>query len=76
MRLLGKKYILFVFPFPPMAQQKYLKTAILSAFTAETLCVTWYLKIPGGTIPFSILYFIAGCCMAVGLMSQRVCWET
>jgi hypothetical protein len=69
MRSLGEKYILFVFLFPAMAQQKYLKTAILTAFTVETFCVTWGLKIPGGTGFFSVLYFLAGLVLAIGLLS-------
>ncbi|HZE84087.1 MAG TPA: hypothetical protein VE035_07245, partial [Puia sp.] len=52
-----------------MVHQKYLRTTILAAFTAETLCVTWCLKVPGGTNFFSIIYFIAGIGMAIGLLS-------
>jgi hypothetical protein len=69
MRSLGKKYILFVFLFAPMVHQKYLKTTILTAFAVETGCVTWCLKVPGGSNFFSILYFIAGIVLATGLLS-------
>ncbi|HMH21850.1 MAG TPA: hypothetical protein VK563_08740 [Puia sp.] len=64
-----KKYILFVFPFPRMVQQKKIKTVFLAAFTAETLCVTWGLKIPGGTNSISLIYFIAGVSMAIAMLS-------
>jgi len=46
-------------------------TAILAAFALETLSVTWLLKIPGGTLFFTILYFIAGCSIALLLLFSR-----
>lgn len=53
-----------------MPVQKHLKSTIVIAFAAETLCVTWGLKIPGGTPFFSVLYLIAG--VAIALMLIQV----
>ncbi|HEX9510631.1 MAG TPA: hypothetical protein VF939_09110 [Puia sp.] len=52
-----------------MASQNYLKTSILAAFAVETLSVTYFLKAPGGTLFFTLLYFIAGIAIAVLLLS-------
>ncbi|HEY6899835.1 MAG TPA: hypothetical protein VI233_04305 [Puia sp.] len=38
--------------------------ALLTAFALETLCVTWFLKIPGWAPFFSILYFTSGVAIA------------
>jgi hypothetical protein len=51
-----------------MARQNYLKTSILTAFAVETLSVTYFEKIPGGTLFFTLLYFIAGIGIAVLLL--------
>jgi hypothetical protein len=53
-----------------MARQNYLKTSILAAFAVETLSVTYFLKVPGGTLFFTLLYFIAGIGIAVLLLSS------
>ena len=52
-----------------MARQNYLKTSILAAFAIETLCVTYFQKIPGATLFFTVLYFIAGISFAIFLLS-------
>src|SRR6266581_8027935 len=52
-----------------MARQNYLKTSILAAFAIETLSVTYFQKIPGATLLFTVLYFIAGITFAVLLLS-------
>lgn len=54
-----------------MLSQKNLNTAILAAFAVETLCATYFLRIPHGTPVFSILYFLAGIAIAVLLLSAR-----
>jgi hypothetical protein len=51
-----------------MPGQKHLKSAIVLAFALETLCVTWFLKIPGGTPYFSVLYLVAGSVIALSLL--------
>ena len=43
-----------------MPRQKYLLIAILLAFALEILSATWFLKIPGWTPFFSVVYFGAG----------------
>ncbi|MHA4812157.1 hypothetical protein ACX0G9_28945 [Flavitalea flava] len=52
-----------------MAFSRHLKTKILTLFAVETLCVTYFLKIPGGTPFFSILYFISGICISFFLLA-------
>jgi hypothetical protein len=53
-----------------MPLQKHLKSAILIAFALETGCVTWFMKIPGGTPVFSILYLLSGSAIAWMLLSS------
>ncbi len=53
-----------------MPAQKHLKSAIVCAFALETLCVTWGLKIPGGTPFFSVVYLIAGVAIALILIQS------
>ncbi len=53
-----------------MPLQKHLKSAIVIAFALETGCVTWFLKIPGGTPYFSILYLLSGVGIAWMLLSS------
>ncbi|HTI12326.1 MAG TPA: hypothetical protein VL832_27325 [Puia sp.] len=55
-----------------MPRQKYLLTAILIAFAAETLSVTWFEKFAGWAPVFSILYFLSGISFAVLLLSFPV----
>jgi hypothetical protein len=52
-----------------MVRQKYLITSILSAFAVETLSVTYFLKIPGSTLLFSLLYFISGISISILLLA-------
>jgi hypothetical protein len=47
-----------------MDLEKKLIPSILIAFAVETLSATWFLKIPGGTPLFSILYFASGIAIA------------
>jgi hypothetical protein len=53
-----------------MPLQKHLKSAIVIAFALETGCVTWFLKIPGGTPYFSVLYLLSGVGIAWMLLSS------
>src|SRR5450432_314429 len=53
-----------------MPLQKHVKSAILIAFALETGCVTWFMKIPGGTPVFSILYLLSGSAIAWMLLSS------
>lgn len=65
----------------PMTFSKHLKTKILAAFAVETLCVTYFLKIPGVAPFFSILYLIAGIGISLLLLASpelklpRFGWE-
>lgn len=52
-----------------MDHQKNLSVKLLVAFTVETFCVTWCLKIPGWTPFFSILYFVSGIAIAWLMLS-------
>jgi hypothetical protein len=47
-----------------MAKQDYLRISLVTAFAIETLCATYFIKIPSLAPFFSIVYFIAGISIA------------